>query len=132
MALVVVLGVGALLAALVGWGIDTSVVRFLPKEQITEAVSTGGTYAVSWSPIGGEVPLNDYFELELFVDPPPESVRVDCRMPDHGHGMNVRPRVHDLGRGRYRVDGLLLHMAGRWILRFELGEESAEFEVFLL
>jgi hypothetical protein len=34
--------------------------------------------------------------------------------------MNYRPTVRALGDGRYRADGLLLHMAGRWRLLFEL------------
>ena len=50
----------------------------------------------------------------------PLALRVDADMPAHRHGMNYRPTVRALGDGRYRADGLLLHMAGRWRLLFEL------------
>ena len=50
----------------------------------------------------------------------PLALRVDADMPAHRHGMNYRPTVRALGDGRYRVDGLLLHMAGRWRLLFDL------------
>jgi hypothetical protein len=44
----------------------------------------------------------------------PVALRVDADMPAHRHGMNYRPTVRALGDGRYRADGLMLHMAGRW------------------
>jgi len=50
----------------------------------------------------------------------PVALRVDADMPAHRHGMNYRPTVRALGDGRYRADGLLLHMAGRWRLLFDL------------
>ena len=45
--------------------------------------------------------------------------RVDATMPEHRHGMNYRPSIVAEGPGRWRVDGLLWHMAGRWEWRFE-------------
>ncbi|MES2562249.1 MAG: hypothetical protein V4637_05915 [Pseudomonadota bacterium] len=48
----------------------------------------------------------------------PESVTVDARMPSHGHGMNYRPTLTALGAGRYRAEGLMLHMSGVWELAF--------------
>ena len=50
----------------------------------------------------------------------PEQVRIDARMPEHGHGMNYRPSLQARGPGRWRAEGLMLHMAGRWELSFEL------------
>jgi len=44
----------------------------------------------------------------------------DCTMPHHGHGMNVRPTVTELGPGRWKVDPMLLHMPGRWELCLDL------------
>ena len=64
--------------------------------------------------------VSEHFAVEFAVCPAPESVRVDAWMPDHRHGMNYRPAVAAQGGGRYRADGLLLHMAGRWELVFEL------------
>ncbi|MBX3599769.1 MAG: hypothetical protein KF863_04050 [Rubrivivax sp.] len=61
------------------------------------------------------------FALHLVVCPADARlVRVDATMPDHRHGMNYRPSVHALGEGRWRADGLLWHMGGRWELRFDV------------
>lgn len=61
------------------------------------------------------------FALHLAVCPAnARLVRVDATMPDHRHGMNYRPSLHALGEGRWRADGLLWHMGGRWELRFDV------------
>ena len=49
----------------------------------------------------------------------PESVRVDAHMPDHRHGMNYKTTVTGSG-GKYRVEGLMFHMPGRWEYIFEV------------
>ena len=54
---------------------------------------------------------------------PPELVEVDAVMPAHRHGMNYRPRLHSLGPGAWRAEGLLLHMPGKW--RFDFGFRGA-------
>ncbi len=41
---------------------------------------------------------------------------VDATMPEHRHGMNYRPSITPLGEGRWRAEGLLWHMSGRWEL----------------
>ena len=60
------------------------------------------------------------------ADRPAELVNVDAQMPDHKHGMNYRPTIVSLGSGRYRVDGMIFHMPGRWELSLDVrdGEES--------
>jgi hypothetical protein len=63
--------------------------------------------------------IGQHFAVEFAVCPAPESVRVDAWMPDHKHGMNYRPTVTATGEGRYRAEGLMLHMAGKWELVFE-------------
>lgn len=50
----------------------------------------------------------------------PESVRVDAYMPEHRHGMNYKASIKPEAGGRYRADGLMFHMPGRWELIFEL------------
>ncbi|MGB8436213.1 MAG: FixH family protein [Burkholderiales bacterium] len=50
----------------------------------------------------------------------PTGLRVDAQMPAHRHGMNYRPTVVAEGSGRFRADGLLFHMPGRWELIFDL------------
>lgn len=70
-----------------------------------------------------------HFGLDLAVCPLgdaslPLALRVDADMPAHRHGMNYRPTVRRLGEGRYRVEGLLFHMAGQWRLSFELSADG--------
>jgi hypothetical protein len=87
-----------------------------------EAVTRDGQYRVTWIPIGGFVPVNEHFELDVTVARADEArtpvsnaaVVVDCQMPDHGHGMLREPRSEALGDGRYKVRGMLLHMGGHW------------------
>lgn len=64
--------------------------------------------------------VGEHFTLELAVCPAPDELRVDAWMPEHRHGMNYRPSVTALGGGRYRAEGLLFHMPGRWEFLFEL------------
>jgi len=51
-------------------------------------------------------------------------LRVDATMPEHRHGMNYKPTLKALGDGRWQVDGLLWHMAGRWELRWDVQSEG--------
>lgn len=52
--------------------------------------------------------------------PQPTGLRVDAHMPAHRHGMNYRPTVIAEGAGRFRAEGLLFHMPGRWQFLFDL------------
>jgi hypothetical protein len=71
--------------------------------------------------------VGEHFALELAVCPAPAELRVDAWMPAHRHGMNYRPSLRTLGAGRYRAEGLLFHMPGRWEFLFELrGDGGAE------
>lgn len=51
--------------------------------------------------------------------------RLQATMPMHGHGTNYDPVVKTVEPGRYRVDGLLLHMTGKWRLSFRVPFGSA-------
>lgn len=57
---------------------------------------------------------------------PAELVAVDAQMPEHRHGMNYRPSIVGGDNGRYRAEGLVFHMPGRWELTFDVraGEET--------
>ncbi|TAJ36798.1 MAG: hypothetical protein EPO67_03410 [Reyranella sp.] len=57
---------------------------------------------------------------------PAELVAVDAQMPEHRHGMNYRPTIVGADNGRYRAEGLVFHMPGRWELTFDVraGEET--------
>ena len=50
----------------------------------------------------------------------PDELKVDALMPEHRHGMNYAPSVKRLAPGRWRAEGLMFHMPGRWQLVFEL------------
>jgi hypothetical protein len=54
----------------------------------------------------------------------PQRVQVDAWMPAHRHGMNYAPSVQALPEGRYRAEGLLLHMPGRGEFQFELSADG--------
>ena len=65
----------------------------------------------------GGVPLNEHFTLEVMVSGvDPERVQVDADMPAHRHGMLSAPIVSSRGEGLYRVDGMLMHMPGDWVI----------------
>ncbi len=74
----------------------------------------------------GELAVGRHFSLEIAAcakagGPPPAALKVDAHMPAHRHGMNYAPKVTALAPGRWRADGLMLHMPGQWELVFELG-----------
>jgi hypothetical protein len=82
-------------------------------------------YEVVYSSAPGPIETGKHFSLDFAVCPrgtarAAASVRVDAVMPEHRHGMNYRPVVTVRGPGLYRADGLMLHMPGRWELRFDL------------
>jgi len=49
-----------------------------------------------------------------------ESIRIDAHMPEHRHGMNYVPGLKALGPGRWRAEGLMFHMPGKWEFVFEI------------
>jgi cytochrome c peroxidase len=55
---------------------------------------------------------------------PPESIKVDAHMPEHRHGMNYAPEVKPFGPGRWRAEGLMFHMPGKWEFVFEVRADS--------
>jgi cytochrome c peroxidase len=58
--------------------------------------------------------------------PAPKSLKVDAHMPEHRHGMNYAPKVTTLAAGRWRAEGLMLHMPGKWEFVFVVdGERMA-------
>jgi cytochrome c peroxidase len=69
--------------------------------------------------------IGKFFALEVAVcakpgNPAPESVKVDAHMPEHRHGMNYAPTLEPLGPNRWRAEGLMLHMPGKWQFVFEI------------
>jgi len=83
------------------------------------------THELVFRTLPAAVRVGEHFAVEFAVCPPPESVRVDAWMPEHRHGMNYRPTVASQGKGLYRAEGLMFHMAGRWEFVFEVRSGGA-------
>ena len=88
-------------------------------------VLEGDRYVVAYRTLPSPVVAGEHFVVDFAVCPrrgaqPPESVRVDASMPEHRHGMNYRPAVVAKGDGRYKAEGLMFHMSGRWEMTFDL------------
>jgi hypothetical protein len=87
-------------------------------------------YMVAFRPEPMRIEVGEPFSLLFNIctknDKPAELVAIDAQMPEHKHGMNYRPTIVSLGNGRYRVDGMVFHMPGRWELAIDVraGEES--------
>lgn len=82
-------------------------------------------YAVAFRTQPDRIEVGRHFTVELIVCPKAgagaaDVVRVDGFMPEHGHGMNYKAAVTPLGEGRYRAEGLMFHMPGRWDFIFDL------------
>jgi len=84
--------------------------------------------ALSFRTIPPRIAVGEQFALELAACPRnaavlPGRLQLDAQMPEHRHGMNYRPSVISMGGGRYRSEGWLFHMPGRWEFIFDLGGE---------
>jgi len=64
------------------------------------------------------IKVSDPFAIELVIcesgGDKIDRVTIDAVMPLHRHGMNYKPIIQDQGNSRYRAQGLLFHMPGRW------------------
>lgn len=49
-----------------------------------------------------------------------DSALIDSWMPHHRHGMNVAPSISSEGPGRWRAEGMLMHMSGLWEIDVDL------------
>jgi hypothetical protein len=70
------------------------------------------------------IAVSQHFSLDIAVcDKTPakaDSLKVDAQMPEHRHGMNYSPAVKQTGPGRWRAEGLMFHMPGKWEFAFEV------------
>ena len=85
-------------------------------------------FVLSYRTLPAKIPVGQHFEVLFAVCPKRSAamagpVKVDAHMPEHRHGMNYAPSVRALGGGRYRSEGWLFHMPGRWEFVFEVGGE---------
>lgn len=96
----------------------------LPPGARNEIQAADGT-VLAFAPQGAPIVVGRPFGVDVAVCAPPGAaapilLRVDAEMPLHRHGMNYRPVLRTVGAGRYVVDGMMLHMPGRWRFSFEL------------
>lgn len=87
-------------------------------------------YAVIFRTHPEKIAIGQHFVVDLALcakdgAAAPESVRVDAHMPEHRHGMNYKTHVTSSGAGKYRAEGLMFHMPGRWEYIFEVGAAGA-------
>ena len=79
---------------------------------------------VAFKPVPAPIVVGRHFALDAIVcakeGAAPSALRVDAQMPEHRHGMNYRARVAAQGEGRWRAEGLLFHMPGRWQFVFDV------------
>ena len=65
-----------------------------------------------------------FLDRALTVPAVDATLQVDARMPQHRHGMNVRPQISEDEPGKYRVEGLRCHMPGHWELYFDITRDG--------
>ena len=87
-------------------------------------------YAMIFHTHPEKIVIGQHFVVELALcakdgAAAPESVRVDAHMPEHRHGMNYKTTVTSSGAGKYRAEGLMFHMPGRWEYIFEVRAAGA-------
>ena len=101
-----------------------------------------GTYTVSYtvSSEDSKIPLNEIFNLTAMIDPSSAdaTVTIDAAMPDHKHGMNVKPELSSSVSGekvKAEAKGMKFHMPGYWEIYVTIGsgetEEKATFSVMV-
>lgn len=89
------------------------------------ALSSGGSFWVSYAPDPDPIPLNQLFTLRFRITRaddhaalvPGAVITVDPYMPLHKHGATLRPKIESPGDGTAVGRGFLLHMEGEWELR---------------
>lgn len=87
---------------------------------------TAGVVTLAWRAEPRGITVGKPFELQLMLCPvDAQIVALDATMPEHRHGMNYKPSLQPLGGGRWRAEGLLWHMSGRWQLRFDVQQGAA-------
>lgn len=89
----------------------------------------GKGHVVAWRAQPAPLRVSEFFAVDVAVcarsGGAPKELRIDAVMPEHKHGMNYRPTVAPLGDGRFRAEGLLLHMPGMWEFSFDLRGSGA-------
>ena len=116
-------GLASLLALLLAVGARAA----CPAPPATAQLIEGGSVQAAWWPEPARLAVAQPFALFVQLCPADaQLLRVDARMPEHRHGMNYRPSITPLGQGRWRAEGLLWHMSGRWDLWLDVRVQGTE------
>ena len=90
----------------------------LPADART--LTTTGSVQAAWTTEPALPAVGEPFVVQITLCPASaQLVKVDAEMSDHRHGMNYQPSLIALGDGRWRVEGMVWHMAGRWLLKVD-------------
>jgi hypothetical protein len=108
-----------LCGALAAWAGPAAACTLAPRDG---RVVSDGALRLAWRTEPATIVAGEPFAMVIKTCPEAARVlAVDATMPEHKHGMNYAPSLKSLGAGRWRAEGLLWHMSGRWELRFEVG-----------
>lgn len=104
-----------------------------------EGVTRTQGLRVTWEGPESGLPLNAEFPVTVRVADAAgnalegATVEFQAEMPGHGHGMLRQPRSTEVGGGVHRVEGVLLHMEGAWVVHVDViaggVADRASFEV---
>lgn len=90
----------------------------LPADART--LTPSGPVQAAWTTEPALPAVGEPFVVQITLCPASaQLVKVDAEMPDHRHGMNYQPSLIALGDGRWRVEGMVWHMAGHWLLKVD-------------
>jgi len=87
-------------------------------------------YMIAFRPEPMRIEVGEPFALLFNVctknGNPAELVAVEAQMAEQKHGMTRKPTLVPAGEGRYRAEGMVFDMPGRWELAIDVraGEES--------
>ena len=89
----------------------------------TTSITRSGYFHISYQSELEPITINQIHNWVLHIETPegdPVSgakISVSGGMPLHNHGLPTNPKVTtDLGRGKYKLEGLRFHMRGYWEL----------------
>jgi hypothetical protein len=101
----------------------------LPGGRVLE----GARLALAYRTVPPRLAVGEHFSVDIALCPKganlpdredsPALASASAHMPEHRHGMNYKPSLRALGEGRFRSEGWLFHMPGRWEFVFEAGGE---------
>lgn len=86
-------------------------------------------YVVALTPNPTKIKVSEPFQVNLQIcrtdgEPFMGQIKVDARMPGHGHGMNYRPEITANTQNSFVGEGFIFHMLGKWQIEFRVMENN--------